>query len=254
MRTDHVVPRRDRSILVHLLAIWFVLIAGPATAGACTSDAECDDGDTCSLIDVCLAGVCVSGGGGDTDGDGRCEAEDVCPGIADPLQLDLDEDGLGDLCDGDDAVIELIVAKLKPNRKTPPQQPDGMFLGKGEFITAPPEDTFQIAQGLLVRIQDALMVDETFSWDAGECTTGTNGVIKCFSVDRLRKIVLKPLRTFPRLFRFVFRIKKLDIHGPFFGPVVISLVNSPAQLTEGTDRVGEIIDCFATNAGLKCKE
>jgi hypothetical protein len=35
----------------------------------------------------------------DADGDGWCDAEDVCRVVPDPLQEDLDGDGEGDACD-----------------------------------------------------------------------------------------------------------------------------------------------------------
>lgn len=38
----------------------------------------------------------------DFDGDGAPDDADVCPEVADPEQRDLDADGLGDACDGDD--------------------------------------------------------------------------------------------------------------------------------------------------------
>lgn len=37
--------------------------------------------------------------GGDTDGDGVCDANDNCPSVANPDQSDVDSDGLGDACD-----------------------------------------------------------------------------------------------------------------------------------------------------------
>ena len=44
---------------------------------ACTTDAECDNGDTCSLPDVCNQGSCELGGGGDANSDLICDGEYV---------------------------------------------------------------------------------------------------------------------------------------------------------------------------------
>lgn len=43
---------------------------------------------------VCVGDACIDG-----DQDGTDDRADVCPGIADPQQADLDADGAGDLCD-----------------------------------------------------------------------------------------------------------------------------------------------------------
>jgi len=44
-------------------------------ARGCTTDAECDNGDTCSVPDQCQGGSCVLGGGGDPDNDLICDDE-----------------------------------------------------------------------------------------------------------------------------------------------------------------------------------
>ena len=41
----------------------------------------------------------VGGGCIDTDGDGICDSEDNCPGVANPAQGDADGDGVGDTCE-----------------------------------------------------------------------------------------------------------------------------------------------------------
>jgi hypothetical protein len=77
-------------------------VCDPAT-GACSNPTRadgtaCDDADACSTADACMAGACVGEPLPDTDGDGFCDAVDVCPLIGDGAQADGDGDGTGDLC------------------------------------------------------------------------------------------------------------------------------------------------------------
>ncbi len=138
--------------LIAALAVVAVLAGAPA-ARACVSDAECDDGVACTLIDTCQAGVCVPGGGGDGDGDGICDAEDNCPAVANAGQADLDGDHAGDICDGDDRALNLVVAKVMRNVSKIPSKQNGRIFLKGDFLTLG-ETPFDASSGFLVRVQD----------------------------------------------------------------------------------------------------
>lgn len=237
-------------VLIAVVACMTFVAARAATA--CTVDAECDDGDSCSVADTCVSGACVPGGGGDVDGDGVCELDDTCPGVSNPSQIDLDGDGLGNACDDTDAPLNVIVFKIQGRRN--PTNPNGRMFVKGDFIVLPPDDQLSLTDGLALRVHDQLGLDATFTWLASECQTTGAGAIKCKDATRKRKAIIKPLEADPRIYRYAFRLKRLDVTGPFLDPVIVTITTGPATLVVGTDRVGDITDCATTNRGLACRE
>ena len=62
----------------------------------------CDDDDNCTISDTVNDDCECVGVFQDSDDDTICDAEDNCPGTANEDQADNDEDGFGDVCDGDD--------------------------------------------------------------------------------------------------------------------------------------------------------
>lgn len=64
--------------------------------------APCNDGDACTTNDMLDANCNCTGTVTDSDGDGVCDAEDVCPG-GDDTQ-DSDNDGIPDACDCNEAM------------------------------------------------------------------------------------------------------------------------------------------------------
>jgi cysteine-rich repeat protein len=75
----------------------------------------CNDSQICTIGDVCSAGVCAGSPAPDGDVDGRCNANDNCPYVANPGQQDsggitlLIPDGIGDACQCGDLTGEGVV-------------------------------------------------------------------------------------------------------------------------------------------------
>jgi len=243
---------RDRWRLGAAIGVLFVLL-GAAGARACVSDAECDDGVTCSVADTCLAGVCVPGGGGDTDGDGICDADDNCPTVANADQQDLDGDHHGDACDAEDIVLNVVIARLR--RSINAARPNGALLSKGDFLRLAPETPITLTGGFVVRIKDEVNLDMSFTFPQGQCLANSKNRIKCKNPENTMQIQLQPVSgTGQQDYKYSIKFSKLALTGPFYMPVTVTITSNPATLVQGIDRVGEIIDCRQTTRGMTCKE
>ena len=220
--------------------------------------------DSCSLDDTCQAGSCVDGGGGDADGDGICGADDNCPADANPDQADLDGDTVGDVCDANDAVLNVTRARAKRNSSGNPANPNGLVKISGDLIVDHPAgDTLTDVNGLAIRITDALTLDTATlanppAWTAAECATknapSTSVVrtMQCRSADKRYLATFRAVNPVtpsqPQVYKYTITLRRIAIAAPFNAPV-------SAVLTQGTiDRAGTISDCQANAAGLSCKE
>jgi hypothetical protein len=202
----------------------------------------------------------------DTDGDGTGDPGfpantcpiDGCPEIYDPDQDDFDNDGIGDVCDEEDDTLNVVILKLKRSQSVEKQ--NGLLIARGDFIVPPPlaiEDFFNANQGISMRIQDGLFVDESAIWDPSECETRFRVIgpvtqlrrINCKAPDRSTKAVFKPLNKNPGAVRFVAKIRRRHIDLPFQAPVTVTLTSIGVL-----NRVGAIVDCETKAAGLKCRE
>ncbi len=127
------------------------------------STGACDVAESCDGV----SGVCPTDlGGADGDGDGTCDATDVCPLVADPGQADGDGDQIGDACDPCNNIVpttqvktQLSILKLL----TPPG--DDRLKFKGSFASVPTSPTINpVTKGVRVVVTDAVgntVVDAT---------------------------------------------------------------------------------------------
>lgn len=203
--------------------------------------------------------VCQNtGGGGDTDNDRICDADDNCPTVANPDQKDLDGDKIGDVCDPVDAAMNLTRVDLK--RDSGKTVANGLVRIDGDFITRPPADTLDPnAQGIRVELQDSFRTSLSQVWAAGsgECKPPTRlGIFTCLSADRQARLQLKPLLKPPlsttpnQTYGVRVILKKRAIQAPFAGPVTVTLT----QIGPGIDRQGSIQDCSSNSFGMTCRE
>ncbi len=199
--------------------------------------------DACSIDDTCQLGLCVDGGGGDPEADGVCGTDDNCPNDANPGQGDLDEDGEGDVCDVNDAVLN--PTKVQIRRAT--NGVNGKTSVKGDFVVVAP-DVFTIGSDLTITIEDNLGLDQQQTWTAAQCITRSSGRVTC------RDTVMQSRADFHSLqngqtWRFKIGLRNQIADPPFQGPVTVTLTqNGPAL-----DRTGMVVNCRATRAGLLCR-
>ncbi len=135
------------------------------------STGACDVAETCSgTAAACPADL----GAQDTDADGTCDAQDVCPDVADPTQADGDGDGAGDACDPcTNAPPRFVVqAKITLVKIAPPGGDDRLkFSGSVTIPTTPPVNP--VTKGLRLIFADAngdAVLDTTVpagAYDAG---------------------------------------------------------------------------------------
>ena len=189
----------------------------------------------------------MDGGGGDPDGDGICSANDNCPTIYNPDQADLDNDGIGNVCDPNDASISLTQVKFK---RTTSVNANGSITLKGSFLTSglPAEgDALNTSKPIGIQVSDSLSTTQSFLWTT--CISkGTKITCKSTDAHHSSQAMFKQLGV-PNQWKFTIKLKRRSIVAPFQAPVRADIMHDT-----GIDRVATISDCRASLAGLSCSE
>jgi hypothetical protein len=219
-----------------LLVLLTALAVLPATrVWACTVDADCDNGDVCSVADVCSSGTCVLGGGGDSDANLVCDGE-FAPG----------------------ATINVTRSTLR--KRTSSFSDNSSVRGAGDFVLdGSAMGAFTADDGFSLRVKDVLSevsppgdgIDATVTWAPGDCTTHpVKLTVSCKSPDKQSFLKFKPSVLVATQWTLSFKIKRLgNLTGPFFGPVRLVLTHDTS-----VHRLDQIDDCRFTKSGLKCRE
>jgi YVTN family beta-propeller protein len=235
----------------------------------CTTDADCNDGLDCTA-DSCDAaqGLCNhvhtcptstptptsasatptptnTPGGSDNDGDGVIDGVDNCPLVANPDQADLDADGTGDVCDPQDAELNIERVAVRPD--TSMRTDNGRVVARGLYVAS--HNGLDASAGLAVQVEDSAGTSESFLWSATECVTGSQGAVRCTSSDGSRRLLLRPISGAAGSFRWRLRATRRSFAGPVSGPVTVRLTHLASLI----DRVGSATACVMSRQTLLCK-
>jgi hypothetical protein len=144
---------------------------------------------------------------------------------------------------------ELSVTKVRLRQNSSGQGDNSVLRMQAFFVTTPPSDVFTAANGVTIRVQDAIATDESVTWLPTECIS-VGGKTKCLGGgQKYVYLQVKPLRGIPEAFSVTMKVRKLDLAGPFDGPVTVTVTETGS----GVDRVGTISDCVLRVSGLACR-
>ena len=150
---------------------------------------------------------------------------------------------------GSATAAELSVTKVRLRLNSSGQGDNSVIRMTAFFVTSPPDDVFDPANGVSVRVQDAIGLDRTITWTPTDCLT-VDTKTKCLGGGaKYVFLQAKPLRGIPSAIAITMKVRKLDLVGPFDGPVTVTITETGS----GVDRVGTISDCVLRVSGLACR-
>jgi hypothetical protein len=176
----------------------------------------------------------------DADLDAVCDAADNCPADPNPDQADADGDLAGDVCDAVDGAVDdpRVTLRLAAN--------SFRGQGRGYLRVEPATAVFEVPSGVSIALRDGGTTLLQVAWAASECST-IRGASRCTSADRAARLVVKPVRNAPGLFRARVRTRQFAVATSFPGPGTFALTRD-AVTWEGT-----ATECSVKANGLSCR-
>jgi hypothetical protein len=147
------------------------------------------------------------------------------------------------------AAADLSVTKVRLRQNSSGQGDNSVIRMQAFFVTEPPTDVFEPANGVTITVADAITTSRTVTWTPADCIS-INGKTKCLGGgQKYVYLQVKPLRGIPSAYAITMKVRKLDLAGPFDGPVTVTVTETGS----GVDRVGSIEDCVLRVSGLACR-
>jgi len=143
---------------------------------------------------------------------------------------------------------------VRPNTSNNPARPNGLVLIRGAFLTMPDPpvlDTFDVASGVVFRIEDALQLDVTTapSFAPADCAAPTaSGMIRCKSPDGTLSATFRPTSPGGPVFLINLKWKRVDTPPALFGPIRVTMTHAVA-----VERIGDATSCLVTTSALTCR-
>src|SRR5262249_31636767 len=157
-----------------------------------------------------------------------------------------DGDGIGDLCDPDDARLQVKTVLVRKSGHG--KASNGGIMVRGTF-TPPSSDVFSAAMGIALHVTGGAGMEQVVAWSGDRGRASRGGRILCRSAsDPSTQAKFRPARKGAGTYGFRAQMKHLAMQGPFAAPVTVTVSDDVA-----IDRVGTLVSCRDSAAGMSCR-